>query len=96
MALTQHDLMGRQNIGEEETPVGRCQGGSNMLESPRPLSSSPGGNVGSGKGAVVLSQGYCHLWGHLVVCVLLYALFIAPISCYLQLEGRGLTYIIAR
>lgn len=94
MVSTQQDLTGRQKIGEEETSVGRCQGGQSELESPRQLSSFPGGNVGSGKGAVVLSQGYCHLWEYFFnvcvnVCIVHNTHFLLG---YLYLEGRGLTW----
>lgn len=46
-----------------------------MLQSPRLLTSFPGGNVGSEKGAVVLNLGHCHPWGHLLMCVLMCVLF---------------------
>ena len=92
--LMRQDSTGRKRVGEEETSVGRCQGGRSMLESPGPLSSFPGGNVGSGKGAVHRHGPLCRqqLTRVLPWCMVHSTHLLLG---YLLLEGRGLTYFLA-
>lgn len=103
LVLTQQGLPGRKKAGKEEASVGRCQGGQSMSGSPGPLSSAPGGNVGSGKGAV---HSYRPLWGRRLMCVLLWCVVhntrllgclhlrsgVLPTSCRCDVPSSGASW----